>query len=313
MSIEDKIKGKALALGFDAAGITSASPISDEQADHLRLWLAAGYAGQMGYMHRNFEKRIDPSQLLDGAESVIIVALNYKPREGSVRPTNEPSGRVADYALYEDYHPFMRERLGRLADFVISLTDSDGRFKICVDSAPLAERSLAARARLGFIGKNHMLINPALGPEVFLGAIVTTVGLRSDNAGGGGGCGGCEKCIEACPSGALRKDGQFDARRCISYLTIEHKGQITAELAGNMGDRLFGCDECVRVCPYLKEAPACANREFKFYPDRSALELKDVMGLDEASFERTFGDSPIRRVGVEGLKRNARICAANSR
>ena len=316
MSVESDIKQQALELGFDSVGITDAAPIDADHVERLRAWLDAGFAGQMQYMRRNFEKRIDPSQLLQGARSVIVVALNYKPPKYVGCDTSHlsnyaagPSGRVARYALYEDYHPFMKKRMGKLAEFIRSAAGKDMRFKICVDSAPLAERALSVRAGLGFIGKNHTLISPALGPEVFLGEIVTTVELKPDKPVPGQ-CSQCSKCLDACPTGALRSDGRFDASRCISYLTIEHKGQINSEQAACIGDRLFGCDECVNVCPHRENAPA-ANSRIKFYPERAELDLDHILGLSVEAFEREFADSAIRRLGLERLKRNAQICAAN--
>ena len=277
----------------------------------LSAWLKAGYAGQMKYMHRNFEKRINPAKLLEDARSVIVVGLNYKPAKQPPKQAGAggPTGRIAEYAQYEDYHPFIRKRLVKLADFISSIAGEGVRFKICVDSAPLAERSVALRAGLGFIGKNHTLIHPALGPQIFLGEIVTTLRLRPDTPSGGN-CAGCNRCMDACPTGALRGDGQFDANKCISYLTIEYKGPIPAEQAERIGDRLFGCDECVLACPVQKDAPPCKNKEMKFYPDRAGLDLDEVLSLSTESFERRFSDSPIRRPGLDILKRNAQICAA---
>jgi len=260
MSLEDDIKARALELGFDAAGITEASAIDEEEARRLSQWLKAGFAGRMSYMERNFEKRIDPSKLLPGVQSVIVVGLNYKPAGVKTKTAKAvgPTGKVARYALYKDYHSFMKERLHRLASFIASSAGESGRYKVCVDSVPLAERALARRAGLGFIGKNHMLINPRLGPEIFLGEIVTTARLRADEPAEGS-CHECSRCVDACPTGALQRNGRFDATRCISYLTIEYKGEIPAELAEKIGDRLFGCDECVLACPYQREAPAGAG------------------------------------------------------
>ena len=313
MSLENDIKQQALELGFDSVGITDAAPIDADHVERLSAWLDAGFAGQMRYMHRNFEKRMDPSQLLQGARSVIVVALNYKPLQSRTRAVDAagPSGRVARYALYEDYHPFMKKGMRKLAEFIRSAADKDMRFKICADSAPLAERALAVRAGLGFIGKNHMLTSPALGPEVFLGEIVTTVKLKPDKPASGQ-CSQCSKCLDACPTGALRSDGRFDANRCISYLTIEHKGQVNPVLAAGIGDRVFGCDECVNVCPHRENAPTAANNRIEFYPERAELDFDHILGLSVEAFEREFADSAIKRLGLERLKRNARICAANS-
>ncbi|MHC4335196.1 MAG: tRNA epoxyqueuosine(34) reductase QueG [Planctomycetota bacterium] len=327
MNPAKQIKQKALELGFDLVGITDALPIEAGQVKLLADWLDAGYAGRMGYMHRNFEKRICPAKLVEGARSVICLGLNYKPpamstKEGDVRG---PAGRIANYAQYEDYHTFIRKQARKLADFVKSIVAGDIRFKVCVDSAPVAERALAQRAGLGFIGRNHTLINPELGPQIFLGEIITNVELQADkpiSCHSEQGeesllpievdCESCNKCVEACPTGALRSDGQFDAHRCISYLTIEHKGEIPGDLAVKIGDRLFGCDECILACPYQERAPASSNKHFRFYEDRAEMSLAEVLKLDQDSFEAKFADSVIKRLGLETLKRNARICLANT-
>jgi epoxyqueuosine reductase len=285
---------------------------------------------------------------LEDAKSVVCVGLNYKPPEysASLRTSrsNAPqsdlrraaaAGKVAHYAQYEDYHPFIRERLGKLIDFVSSIAEAGHKFKVCVDSVPLAERTLAARAGLGFIGKNHMLINPKLGGQVFLGEVITTLKLQIDKPISFGSeqkeplalngvegeesmnlitakCVKCNKCIDACPTGALRADGQFDANKCISYLTIEYKGQIQPDLAEKIGDWLFGCDECLLACPYQENAPVCKNKQFKFYNDRAKLNLQDVLNLSADDFDKKFADSPIKRLGLQRLKRNAQICLTNT-
>jgi epoxyqueuosine reductase len=313
MSLSQDIKRKAIELGFDLVGVTGASPIDAEQAAVFAEWLKSGFAGQMSYMHRNLEKRLDPAKLLDNAQSVIVVGLNYvlpaqTPKSCDV---SVPAGRIARYARYEDYHPFIKDRLRRLADFISSLSLGTPNLKICVDSAPVAERVLALRAGLGFIGRNHMLINPQLGCEIFLAEIITDLKIEPDEPIAAC-CGDCARCIEACPTGALRPDGQFDARRCINYLTIEHKGAIPQELAEKIGDRLFGCDECVLACPFQKDARPGANKQLRFYPDKAAINLADILSLTAESFEAKFADSPIRRVALADLKRNAAICLANA-
>ncbi|UCG49444.1 MAG: tRNA epoxyqueuosine(34) reductase QueG [Phycisphaerales bacterium] len=311
MSLTDQIKHRAIELGFDLVGVTDASPLAAGHSQRLAGWLKAGYAGEMRYMHRNFEKRIHPALLLEDAKSVIVVALNYKrPELRRPLPRKPPTGRVAVYARYEDYHRFINHRLRKLADFICSVVRERPRFKICVDSVPLAERALAARAGLGFIGRNHMLIHPDLGPQILLGEIVSTMPLEPDEPAGGD-CAGCTKCLDACPTGAIGSDGRFDARRCISYLTIEHRELIAPPAAETIGDRLFGCDECVLACPYQQKAPPCRNGQFRFYPDRAELDLREILALTAESFQSRFGDSPIKRPGLERLKRNARICLAN--
>jgi len=314
MNIAAKVKEKALELGFDLVGVTSASVLGDREQQAFEKWLQSGFAGQMGYMHRNQDKRIDPRRLLDGAKSVIVVGLNYKLAEESTMNTGAdvPCGRVACYARYEDYHNFFRRLLDQLARFISAEVGGEVRCKVCVDSVPLAERAFAARAGLGFIGRNHMLINPQLGPEILLGELITDVELETD-APGEGTCAGCDKCIKACPTGALGADGQFDARLCISYLTIEYGGQIADDLAAKIGGRLFGCDECVLACPHQHKAPVCRNGSFKCYRGRRNLPLGTILGMDEEEFAAALGGSPLAYTGLDTLKRNARICLGNLR
>ena len=316
MDLTQEIKQKAIELGFDLVGITDALPIDKQQANVLRGWLHSGFAGQMAYMHRNIEKRIDPAGLLENAQSVICVGLNYTPLAGDGK-TNATAGRVSNYALYEDYHPFITKHLHLLIAFISSIVNSKSsivNFRVCVDSAPLAERALAVRAGLGFIGKNHILINPQLGCQIFLGEIITTLKLQPSIENHGPGksevenlCSNCNKCIAACPTGALRPDGQFDANKCISYLTIEYKGEIASDLAGKIGDRLFGCDECILACPWQKKAPPCKNKQFKFYGDRAEMDLNAILSMTQDEFAGRFAGSCIERLGLDGLKRNAQI------
>ena len=312
MGLTLDIKEKAVEIGFDVVGVTDASVIGAEDIEHMQAWLQAGCAGGMDYLQRNFEKRTNPALLVDNARSVICVGLNYHFVEQE--PDSEDSlgafGRVARYAQYEDYHPFMKKLMRELVVYIKSLIGEEFSFKICVDSVPLAERALAQRAGLGFIGKNHMLINPELGPELFMAELITDLQLDIDQPVSGG-CSGCSKCIEACPAGALSGDGQFDARKCISYLTIEHKGPIEQEAARSIGDRLFSCDRCVMACPYQNKAPENRNRRFRFKLDMGRLDLREVIDMDAGAFEVKFANSVIKRIGLERLKRNALICLEN--
>ncbi len=317
MTLAQDVKHKAIELGFDLAGITDTSALNNEQFKLFTDWLAFGYAGRMDYMRKNLDKRTSPAKLLKNAQSVVCLGLNYKPPKTQKQPPEPtaPMGRVANYAQYEDYHFFIKKRLRKLTDFISSIAGKGLQFKICVDSAPLVERALAARAGLGFIGKNHMLINPTLGPQIFLGEIITDLKLRTDEPTTPK-CSNCNKCIDACPTGALRADGQFDANKCISYLTIEYKGRIPPDLAEKIGDRLFGCDECVLACPYQQDAPVCRNKQFKFYSDRGRLDLHEILSKCRPAclpynFDDRFVDSPIKRLGLDRLKRNAQICLAN--
>ncbi len=327
MSLEDIIKKKAIELGFDLVGITDVSPIDARHVEFFTAWLKSGFAGRMDYMHRNLSKRFNPTELLGEARSVIVTGLNYKPpkQNSTAPPQKNPTGKIVSYAQYEDYHSFIEKQLHKLIDFIISTTGQEILYKIYVDSSTLAERALAQRAGLGFIGKNHMLINPKLGCQIFLGEIITNLKLSPDKsiacnserseAEPGNllekNCSNCHLCIEACPTGALRPDGQFDASRCINYLTIEYKGEISPELSRKIENRFFGCEECILVCPYQKKAPACKNKQIKFHEDRKELDLQEVLNLSTESFETKFLDSPIKRPGLERLRRNALICLAN--
>lgn len=311
MSLEQDIKSKALELGFDAVGITDASPIGREHVEHFDAWLQSGYAGPMRYMYRHLEKRFDPAKLMDGARSVIAVALNYRPlvtaaavEGGTPTALMHEVGRVAEFAQYEDYHDFIKSLLRELADFVQCRTDRSHRFKICVDSAPLAEKALAVRAGLGFIGRNHLLIHPQLGPQILLGELIMTAALQPDEPADGT-CAECDLCLKACPTGALRGDGFLDARDCISCLT-----QYEPSL--KIGNWLFGCDECLLACPHRQRAPTCANGRFKRYVERAQMSLTELIELTPEAFEARFHDSPMRKTGLETLKSNAKICLQNA-
>lgn len=312
MGLADDIKQNAFGLGFDLVGITDASSLDDEQYKFFNDWLALGFAGRMDYMRRNIRKRFNPALLIENAQSVICVGLNYKPpKSASPRTAPVPMGRVANYARYEDYHPFIKKRLRKLAEFITAAAGRSIKFKICVDSAPVAERPLAARAGIGFIGENRMLINPDFGGQILLGEIITDIKLPIGEPIKTN-CSECNKCIDACPTGALGPDGQFDASKCISYLTIEYKGRIPFGLAEKMGDWLFGCDECVLACPWQQNSPVCSNSRFRFYPDRDRIDLQGILSFTQQQFDVEFAGSPFSRLGLEGWKRNARICLANT-
>jgi len=315
MDLSKAIKQKSRQIGFDLVGITTAEPIDAEQIKLLFDWLSSGYAGQMQFMHRNFEKRTEPAKLLKGARSVICVGLSYRPPSSvdTAPPINRTNcGKIANFALYQDYHSFIKAGLGELTDFINSVVGREKwKFKICVDSVPIAERALAQRGGLGFIGKNHMLINARLGSQILLGEIVTDLKLAPDfpmqNQ-----CRDCKKCIAACPTQALDEYGCFDAAKCISYLTIEHKGPIDESVACKIGDRLFGCDECVLACPYEEKAPPYANKRLKIFPKRRWMGLRQIQMWDKVQFERHFAASTVKRLGLERLKRNANICLQNA-
>ena len=311
MSLTEAIKQKALELGFDAVGITTAEAIEPCQARYLKNWLTAGRAGQMRYMHDNIEKRTNPAELLDGARSVICTALNYRPANLEKQFSPSRHARIANFALFQDYHSFIKNRLHQLVDFINSAVDAENpKFKICVDSALLLERGLAQRAGIGYIGKNHMLINPNLGLQILLAEIVTDLALAVDIPMEDK-CDNCDECIKACPTGALGADGSFDANKCISYLTIEHSGQIPGTLTKKIGGYLFGCDECILACPKDKNTPAHQNKDLRYRTEMQYPDPTEILEWEQEKFDEYFVDSTIKRLGLERLKRNAEICLKN--
>ena len=301
------IKEKALALGFDVVRMTHALPVDRAQADHFDHWLFLGYAGSMSYMHRHRDKRLDPALLHSATRSIVMVGLNYKPAGDLPDALPAHLGRVAHYAWYPDYHAFIRQRLHELLSWISENTQPamQEKAKVCVDSVPVAERALAQRAGLGFIGKNHMVIHPDLGPELFLGEILLPLALEPDEPMQKD-CAQCRLCLDACPTGALQEDGFFDAGRCINTLTIEHRGDIPENLACLIGDRVYGCDQCVKVCPYTLKAPAASHPDFQEIKDHKTLSLDAILAMDQADFDRTFSQTPIHRIGLSSLQRNAR-------
>lgn len=302
MGIEEDIRRTALSLGFDLVGITSADCLDGRQIEQFKEWLHAGCNGQMTYLAKNADKRFSSGSVLAGAKSVICAAINYKINSR----TEKDSLQIASYALYPDYHKFIKEKLQELAGFLKS-REENVKFKICVDSSPIAEKALAMRAGLGFIGKNRLLTNLKLGSFLLFGEIITDLQLKPDEPIKRQLCGNCKKCIETCPTGALSDNG-FDARKCISYLTIEHNGEISPELKEKIGLHLFGCDECLRVCPYNEKSPLCEKQQFGFSAREIKIRPDEIIGWTEKNFENFAADSAMLRTGFDKIKRNALIC-----
>lgn len=307
MSISKAVKQKAIELGFDLVGITDSAAIAKKDISILKNHLANGNTGDMEYLHRNFEKRVNPKNLMPGAKSVICVALNYKPVPNSFKA---PFGcQIADFAKYEDYHSFIKVGLFKLAEFIAENFKSDLEYKACVDSVPLAERSLAARAGLGFIGKNKMLINPKLGSRLLLGELITNIKLDCDKPVKNL-CAGCDRCIRSCP-GKVFEDGNFDSRKCVSYLTIENKGEIKDADKEKIDNRLFGCDKCVSSCPFDQNAPVRSNTNFTFINPLADITLQDILYWDKRDFDNHLKGTAMHRLGLQNLKRNVSICLDN--
>ena len=299
------VKQRALALGFHAAGVTDLSPTP--HADTLKRWLENGMAGDMTYMHRQAARRRNPATILPGATRAVVVTRHYSGHEPDSRPG---TGRVAKYARGEDYHEALRPDLDALADFMRSLGDSQTLAKPFVDAGPAPERELAQRAGLGWIGKNTMLIDPARGSYSFIAVILTDLDLAIDAPFEADRCGTCRKCVEACPTTAITPERVLDARRCISYLTIEFKGEPDPDLAILMGDWVFGCDICQDVCPWnVSFAPSVATSEQA--DELARLELRALASIDDGTFETRFGHTALTRAGAAGIQRNARVALAN--
>jgi epoxyqueuosine reductase len=310
----DKLKNAALELGFNLAGITPAAP--SPYLDAYLRWAEAGMHGEMGYMARpdRVARRRDLNVILPGVRSLVVVGLDYRTAAIPEDMLKDPArGRIASYAWGMDYHDVMTPRLERLADWLQHESGQTMSHRVYVDTGALLERSHAYMAGLGFTGKNTLLIHPRRGSLFFLGEILTDLEFDTyDQPGPATRCGSCTRCLKACPTGAFPAPHVLDARRCISYLTIEHKGVIDRDLRPLMGNWVYGCDVCQEVCPFQRFAPL--SGEFAFYPadvDRGAPRLLDLLALDEATFKARYTGSPILRIKRDRLVRNACIAAGN--
>jgi len=301
------VKARARALGFDTAGITDLSPVPHGEA--LTEWLAAGMAATMAYMGRQASRRREPSRILDGASRAVVVTRNYYNADTPSRPGH---GHVAKYARGRDYHAALKGPLEQLAEYIVSLSDRDTLARAYVDAGPVPERELAQRAGLGWIGKNTMLIDPGRGSFLFLASVLTDLDLALDQPFEADRCGSCTRCIQACPTDAFPSDRVLDSRRCISYLTIEHRGDVDLELHPAMGDRIFGCDVCQDVCPWNQKF-ARADRDPELGQDDTLewLALDSLGRMSDSVFEERYGAAPLARPGASGIRRNAEIAAQN--
>jgi epoxyqueuosine reductase len=332
------LRQRALELDFDDCRVTSAR--APESASRFHQWLAEGRQGQMAWLARNAAKRVDPQQVLAGARSIITLAASYHdpncctfPAAANSRPeavkapdhkaatqagggnsqlpiTNRRYGLVARYARYADYHDVLGERLKQLTQYVNELGGAGTRSLWYMDTGPLLERDLAQRAGLGFIGKHTNLISRRLGNWIFLSEIITTLELEPDTPETNH-CGSCTRCIAACPTAAIIDPFQLDARRCISYLTIELQGSIPPELRPAIGNRIFGCDDCLEVCPWNRFAREGQLMKAHARPELAEPDLLDLLSLDEAGFKHRFAGTPMLRARRRGLRRNACVALGN--
>ncbi|HTE56065.1 MAG TPA: tRNA epoxyqueuosine(34) reductase QueG [Kofleriaceae bacterium] len=307
---------EARALGFHRVGIGPAGPALGHAA--YEAWLAAGMHGEMDYLAADDHRggRADLRAILAGARSVVAVALAHDASLVPAERLTRPSGQVARYARGRDYHLVMKEMLRELAARVGRHAGRPVAARPCVDTAPVLEREVAARAGLGFVGKNNMLIAPGIGSYVLLGELLLDVELEPSAAEAPAArCGECRACLDACPTGAFVGPFQLDARRCISYLTIEHRGPIPRELRPLIGTRVFGCDVCQEVCPFNAAAPARVEPAPALRssgPDRDWLDLVRVLGLGTAQLRRLVRRTSLRRAGRDGLLRNVCVALGNA-
>jgi epoxyqueuosine reductase len=305
-----ELKRRARELGFDLVGIAPAGP--SPRRDYVRRWLDEGRAGSMEYLARRFEERTDPAVYLPGARSVVCVAMNYHvPLEAPPPDDRAYHGRVARYALGDDYHELIKTRLHVLADWMREAAP-DSQTRACVDTAPVLERELAARAGVGWVGKHSGVLNAEVGSWLLLGEVITTLDLPPDEPATDH-CGTCTRCIDACPTGAITAPYQLDARRCISYLTIEHRGDIAPEFHAAVGDWLYGCDVCQDVCPHNRAAPPAQDPALAPRFPAGSLDVRDVLNWTDENYRAALRGSAMKRVKLPQLQRNARIVEDNLR
>jgi epoxyqueuosine reductase len=312
--LEALLKDKAAELGFAAVGIARADA-APRTGERLRQWLEEGRHGSMIWMEEREHHRASPTGLWPEVKSVIALGMSYAPgRDPLALADHGDHGRISVYAQGGDYHDIVKRTLKALGRWLIQQVPADegADIKVFVDTAPVMEKPLAEAAGLGWQGKHTNLVSRTHGSWLFLGAIYTTLDLVPD-AVRQGSCGSCDACQTACPTDAFPAPYRLDARRCISYLTIEHKGPIPHEFRAAIGNRIYGCDDCLAVCPWNKFAEAAAsNRAFLPRAELAAPALADLLALDDAAFREVFSGSPIKRIGRDRMVRNCLIAAGNS-
>ncbi len=302
------IRAQALAEGFEAVRFAPARLPERARAD-LRQYLAEGRHGTMGWMAEHAARRGDPHTLWPEARSVIVLGANYGPARDPLTDHTRGAGAISVYARGDDYHDVLKKKLKRLARYVAAQFGGD--VKLFVDTAPVMEKPLAQAAGLGWQGKHTNLVSRQFGSWLFLASIFTTLELKADEPDSDH-CGGCTRCLEACPTRAFTAPYQIDARRCISYLTIEHKDHIPREFREAIGDRIYGCDDCLAVCPWNKFASTAHEAKFQARAELNAPSLEELAKLDDAAFRALFRASPVKRTGRDRFVRNVLIAIGNS-
>lgn len=308
--MKERIRAKAKEEGFDAVGFAQAEMGLREKA-RLEAFVSLGHHGDMTWMAEHLERRKDPRSLWPGARSVIAVAINYGPENSPLNDLRAfDRANISVYARNKDYHNLIKKRLKKLGRWLGKEFNCD--LKVFVDTAPILEKPLGQAAGIGWQGKHSNLVNQKFGSWLFLGEIFTTLNLEPD-ASEVDHCGSCKKCLDICPTNAFPEPYMLDASRCISYLTIEHKGHIPVEYREKMGNRIYGCDDCLAVCPWNKFAKMASESAFIPREDLSLPLLEDLLCLDDLSFREKFSGSPIKRIGRDRFIRNVLIAMGNSR
>ena len=300
MELSKWIIAEAEQMGFDACGIANATTLEEESA-HVEQWLEDGHEGEMGYLTRNKEKRYDPRLLVEGTKSIVTVLYNYFPKQ---LLGDGEHFKIAKYAYGADYHDVLKRKMRMLLDRIETQTGKLESTRIFVDSAPVLDRAWAVRCGLGFIGKNTTLIHPKKGSFFFIGHLFLPLELEKTGTLLSNRCGRCTKCLDACPTGALEAPFHIDARKCISYLTIEYKGSLSDLEPGIFHGWMYGCDICQDVCPYNRFSLPNMEPEFQPSEELLAMQESDWKKLTENEFKALFKHSAVQRAGYEGLKRN---------
>jgi epoxyqueuosine reductase len=309
-NLKELVLAEARAAGFDAARVTTPANIDPAVGQRLADFLEEGRHGDMQWMAATAERRRHPNNMWPDARSIVMLGMNYAPATDPLAALAEPSrGVISCYAQCKDYHDVIRAGLKRVAGSLASASGAD--VKIFVDTAPLMEKPLAEAAGLGWQGKHTNLVSREFGSWLFLGAILTAAELEPD-APESDHCGSCRSCLDICPTQAFPAPYQLDARRCIAYLTIEHKGHIPTEFRGAIGNRVFGCDDCLAVCPWNKFAATARETKLQALADTDSPPLAELLALDDDAFRQRFAGTPVKRTGRHRVVRNALIAAGNS-
>lgn len=299
--LSNLIKRRSEELGFELCGVAPSRELT-EYKNHLSIWLKSGFNAGMVYMERNFEKRVNPGYLVENARSVIVVGLNYYQDE----PDWESRPRFSKYAFGQDYHPVLKDKLYLLFEFIKKVAPgTTGR--VFVDSAPVPEKAWAVEAGLGWIGKNCLLINKDHGSFLFLGVVVVDIDLEYDQPEKSEYCGSCTKCLDACPTQAVLSAKKVDSNRCISYLSIEHRGEFNKPGNQSLHGHVFGCDICQDVCPWNNKAVVTNIKEFDIKPGIRDFTREKWQNITEEQFAKIFHDSPVKRTGYSGFMRNLKL------